>query len=81
MSALTLYKKHDKAALLALQERVCAEAANRAPPGGLMLYTKEASKKLADIAQAITWHMADEREAAGRRVPTDGYSGRQSKRR
>lgn len=81
MSALSLYKRHDKGALLALQESVCADPANRAAPGGLMIYTKEASKKLADIAQAITWHMADDREAAGRPVRADGYSGRQSNRR
>jgi len=81
VSALRLYKKHDKASLLALMDQVSKDPANRAPEGSLFIHTKAAGKKLDDIAQAITWHIGDEREAAGKPVSVDGYSGRQTNRR
>lgn len=44
-------------------------------------YTPAARKKLDAIARQITHNMAVKRAAAGRPVVSDGYSGRQSRRR
>lgn len=80
MSALSLYKKHTQQELIALDEATSADPANQAPAGGIYRHTPKARKLIADIAQAITWHMADAREAAGNPVKVAGYSGRKSNR-
>ena len=67
--------------LLAMQAAIDNDPKNRMPPGNLNLYTKNARRKLDDIAQAISDNMADKRAAAGDPVPTCGYSGRQTNRR
>ena len=79
--ALNLYKRHSQADLVSMQAMVASDPANRNPDGGIFIHTAQARRKLDDIAQAITFHLDDSRTAAGRPVPTDGYSGRQSKRR
>jgi hypothetical protein len=45
----------------------------------IYVLTPSARKKLNAIAQAIAWHMEDEREKSGNPVPVSGYSGRKSK--
>jgi hypothetical protein len=80
VSALRLYGKHTMAELVELQKAVTSDPANQIKDS-IYLYCPKARKKLADIAQAITWHLADKRAADGRPVPTNGYSGRQSNRR
>lgn len=80
-AALRLYKRHGKAELLKMQEAIHADPECKAPRGGIFLYNDKAMKKLGDIAAAITMHMDDDRAAAGRPVPTCGYSGRQTNRR
>jgi len=79
-TAATLYARHSKADLLAMQQRVSDDPANKAQ-AGLSMYTSAAHKRLTLIAAAIAMHMADARAAQGRPVPTCGYSGRQSNRR
>ena len=81
MSALQLFKKHKKAELLKLSNDVEQGPKNQAAPGSLFRFNPDARKKLADIAQAIAWHMEEERAAAGNPVSTCGYSGRKSNRR
>ncbi len=78
MSALSLYKKHTQQELIALDEATSAAPVNQAPAGGIFKHTQKARKLLAEIAQAITWHMDDTREAAGNPVKVAGYSGRKS---
>lgn len=80
MNAITLYRRHDKAALLAIQAAIMSDPGNRNTSGGLYIYTPRARRKLDAIAVAITMHMDDERNAAGDPVSQDGYTGRQSKR-
>ena len=79
--AVNLYRKHSPAELVAMQEAIRNEPANKMPPRSLYLYVPKARKKLDAIAQAITFHLQDKREAEGRPVAADGYSGRQSNRR
>jgi hypothetical protein len=80
--SLALYKRHTKLELVAMMEAVTADPANLAPPGqGIYTHTPAARKKMGAIAAAIAMHMADERTAAGRPVPVDGYSGRQTNKR
>ena len=80
-AALNLYKRHDQVALLRMRERIEADPANRDQTNGIHLYLPKARRKLSDIAEAITMHMADRRAEEGRRVATDGYSGRKQNRR
>lgn len=74
--ALELYKRHDQDALLRMSAEIEADPANAAEVGSIYLHSAPARRKLADIAQAIAFHMADTRERAGRPIPTAGYSGR-----
>lgn len=71
-----LYRRHDQEALLRMSAQIEADPENSAELGSIFLYSAAARRKLADIAQAISFHMADTRERAGRPVPTAGYSGR-----
>jgi len=80
MRAVSLYQKHSMAELVELRERITSDPANQ-QTGSIYLYTPKARRKLNAIDQAITWHIKDNREAQGRPVPTEGYSGRQSNRR
>lgn len=66
--------------LHAMMEAIEADPKSRNPPGSLMIFTKEARKKLDEIAWAITDNLAEARAAAGNPVSTCGYSGRQSNR-
>jgi hypothetical protein len=75
------YAEMTNTELVAEQERICADPANRAPEGELNLYTKAAQKKLRLIAEWITHNLAEKRKAAGNPVPCDGFSGRKQKRR
>lgn len=83
MSALRLYKQFDKAALLSQSAALDADPANQTDPaqGSIHRLTPAARKKSSALAQAIAWHMEDERKAAGRPVPVAGYSGRLTNRR
>ncbi len=81
MSAAKLYQKHSQAELLALQKKIEEDPANHLPAGSIFRLTSTARKKLDQIAQAITFHLADKRAAAGNPVPISGYSGRQTNRR
>lgn len=81
MTAIRLYKKYSKEQLLLLQDQISGAPENRNTDGSMFLYTAQARKKLDAIAQAITFHLADQREAAGMPVPTCGYSGQQQNRR
>lgn len=80
-AAISLYKKHSQAELLAKQAAVMADPSSRNTQGGIHLYTPKARRMLTNIAEAITFHLADNRAAAGRPVTTDGYSGRKQNRR
>lgn len=79
--ATRLYEKHDKAALIQMGLSVSEDPTNLAPPGGLYRLSQKARKQIANIDQAIAWHIADERKARGNPVPTAGYSGRQTNHR
>lgn len=79
-TAISLYKKHNQVELLHMQASIEADPASRNTKGGIHLYDAKARRKLSNIAQAITFHMADRRAAAGRPVPVDGYSGRSQHR-
>jgi hypothetical protein len=78
MSALSLYRKHSKAALVEMDALVFADPVNKNVSGGLFLHTPKARKLLAHIGQAIAFHMDDDRTETGRPVPCAGYSGRMS---
>lgn len=81
-TATRLFQKYTQAELLEQQERICADPANRNPPGtSLFIHTPKARKKLDAIREAIAAHQAQKRAAAGNPVPTCGYSGRQTNRR
>jgi hypothetical protein len=79
-SSNTYYKKYSKTDLIQLQAELIADPDNKETEG-LFLHTKPARKKLAAIAEAIAWHLADERELNGNPIPISGYSGRNSKKR
>lgn len=76
-----LYKKYSKEELLDLDRSITADPANKATDGGIYLYTSTARKKLRAIAEAVTFHLADQRAASGQPVPTSGFSGRKQNRR
>lgn len=80
VAAHRLYEKHTQDELLRMQEVVSADPASRNTAGGIHLYTPAVRKQLSAIAQAIAWKVEDTRAAAGRPVPTAGYSGRRSNR-
>ncbi len=79
-TALKFYNKYTKAELIELARMIEINEENHEPPGGLFKLKKSARKKLAEIDQAIAWHMEDDRKIAGNPVPTCGYSGRQTNR-
>ena len=81
-NALSLYMKYDKATLVDMLKRLDEDPANLTPADSdsIHLLTPKSRQRSAAIAEAISYHMSDEREAAGNPVPTCGYSGRQSKR-
>lgn len=83
MSAIRLYQRFDKPALVAMSQALDADPANRPDPalGSIYLLSPAARKQSAAIAQAIAWHIEDERKVAGCPVPVAGYSGRSSNRR
>lgn len=80
MSALTLYKKHSQAELLAMDKRLSEDPASKNTDGGIFIHTPKVRKAMNEIAQAIAWHMEDTRAAKGDPVKTNGYSGRKSNR-
>lgn len=80
MSALTLYKKHSQAELLAMDRKLTEDPASKSTDGGIFMHTPKVRKATAQIAQAIAWHMEDTRAAKGDPVKVNGYSGRQSNR-
>lgn len=61
MNAITLYRRHDKAALLAMQAAIMADPDSRNTSGGLYIYTPAARRKLDAIAVAITMHEAEDK--------------------
>lgn len=79
-AAIQLFNRYSQPELLALARSIEADPANQAPPGGLFRLIAKARNKLADIDQAIAWHMEETRKAQGNPVPTCGYSGRKSNR-
>jgi hypothetical protein len=80
MSALSLYKKHSQSELIALDQAISDDPVNFAPAGGIFRFTPKAQKRMSDIAQAISFHMADTREISGDHVKVSGYTGRTSNR-
>jgi hypothetical protein len=74
MKAYTLYKKYTLEELDTLRQRI--EAENPPQPGvhytrtgntpgdGIYLYPRKVRDKFDAIAQAITWHMQDKKQAA-----------------
>lgn len=64
--------------LLKLKSKIESDPLNKAT--GLYLYTPAALKKMKEIDLQITHNLAMKRQAEGRPVPCDGYSGRKSKR-
>jgi hypothetical protein len=78
MNSVRLYERHTTPELVAMAQALRDDPANRAQ--GLYLYTPQTRRKLDAIAQAIAWHSADKRAAAGEPVNTEGYSGRQCNR-
>jgi hypothetical protein len=78
MNAVRLYERHTMHELVAMAQALRDDPVNRAE--GLYLYTPQTRRKLDAIAQAITWHCADNRAARGNPVTADGYSGRQCNR-
>lgn len=78
MNPVRLYDRHTTPELVAMAQALRDDPVNRAE--GLYLYTPQTRRKLDAIAQAIAWHSADKRAAAGEPVAADGYSGRQCNR-
>jgi len=78
MNPVRLYERHTMHELVAMAQALRDDPVNRAE--GLYLYTPQTRRKLDAIAQAIAWHSADKRAAAGEPVNTEGYSGRQCNR-
>jgi hypothetical protein len=76
MSAIKLYNKYSMAQLVSMDADVSNDPKNRNPPGSILIFNAAATKKLRNISQAITWHLADKRKTAGNPVPVCGYSGR-----
>lgn len=79
MRALTLYKKYTKQELVQMMSDITNDPLNKST-NSIFMYIPSACKKLSDIAQAITYHMDDDRTKAGNPVLCDGYSGRNSNR-
>ena len=68
----------DTPQLVALAADIAARPESQSPAGSFWKYVPRARKQLDLIALEITHRLADARKAAGRPVPCDGYSGRQS---
>lgn len=62
--------------LVAMITEVENNPASKAGKCGAYLYNRKAMQLLADIGEAISYHMADTRSAAGTPVEANGYSGR-----
>lgn len=69
------------AELSAMMEEEWNDPRNRNTPGSLFIFNKRGQQRTNRIARAVTANLADSRAAAGRPVPTCGYSGRQTNRR
>lgn len=80
MNAIKLYNRYTKDQLVALRRTLSDDPKNRNPPGQLYLHNAATRKKFDAIDLAITYHLADQREANGKPVSTAGYSGRKSNR-
>lgn len=80
MSALSLYKKHTQSELIALDQAISDDPVNLAPAGGIFRFTTKSRKRMSEIAEAISFHMADTRERSGDYVTVTGYTGRPSNR-
>lgn len=80
MSALTLYKKHSKSALIEMSAKVMADPQNKNMSGGIYLHTPSARKLMGEIDRAIAFHMDDDRTKSGNPVACAGYSGRNTNR-
>ena len=78
--AVRLCDKHTMRELLDMQAAVESDPKSAGAPGSLRKYAPAASKLLDDIAQAITWKMAEKRAAEGMPVAVAGYTGRNSNR-
>lgn len=76
-----LYETMTTEQLIELQQSICDDPQSKEGAIGCWIFNKKTRKKLADIQQAIAWHMEAKREADGDPVPCNGYSGRQSNRR
>ena len=66
-NATRLYREHTADELTALAATLQADPVNANPEHAagrsIWLYTKETHRRLAAIAQAITWHLHDKRAA------------------
>jgi hypothetical protein len=60
---------------------IANDPANRMPEGSFYLFTPSARRKMDTLDWRITHLMLEKRAAEGNPVVSDGYSGRQSKRR
>lgn len=63
-NAVRLYQEHTADQLTALAEQLRSDPANANPSrkdgrGSIWLYDEATHRKLAAIAQAVTWHIAD----------------------
>ncbi len=78
MNAIRLSEQYTKEQLIAMEQSLCSDPANRANgQRGIFLYTKEAQRKIDAIRRAIQIKL-DESNGV-KTIP--GYTGRQSKRR
>jgi len=82
MDALQYYKKYSQSELLAIMSDIENDPKNHVPIAEQTIFklTPSARKKTAAIAQAIAWHVADKKKAAGNLVNPAGYSGRNRNR-
>ena len=76
MRAYKLADNYTMTELLALQAKTEADPVNKNTGGGIYLYSPSARRLLNDIAQAITWKMAEKRISEGMPPIVAGYSGR-----
>ena len=67
--------------LVAMQERITSDPKNQMPKGSIFMYKPAASKKLGEIARAITDNLREAKIARGEKINDAGYSGRKSNRR
>jgi hypothetical protein len=80
-TALKFYNKYSKSELIEIARMIEINEDNHEPPGTSIHKLKPAPRKtMAEIDQAITWHMDDDRKIAGNPVTVCGYSGSQTNR-